>query len=223
MRARAVHFVVLGALLGAAAGCRGSSSSQPANATSKHVTGGWAPDAPDARTSAVHLVGVVRLPDEGGFHGVVLDTADGGGARWIVSYERDALLATFEGRRVEVDGERYEPAGEAVMGPHVRVGSLKLVQGERDAPWIAAHEERLLEGRFVEHAGGPPGSKLADERQTFFVTAAGEEMRVASAPPRGERWPLDEPVKVRARAVEPSPTYAASAADTYLWVSALAR
>jgi hypothetical protein len=160
---------------------------------------------------------VVRVDERPGgkkFQGVWLERD--GGERWVVAYRPEGWLRAFEGRRVRVTGEVYQPFGQAIAATHFRVATLRIVGQEPDAHLVSAGPARALVGEFAERVGAP-GTKLEGERYTVFV-AGGTEYLLAGAP---EDARPGARVKIEARAVEPSP-YAAHRGGEHLWVLTVA-
>lgn len=165
----------------------------------------------------VHLVGVLRIPkpERGNgkkiFSGVLIEPD--GSPSWVASYESDGLWAAFDGRRVEIVGERYEPKDQALVAPHVRVKTLSLEHSDPNASMTRFGEEQTMQGKLVEYVW-PEGTALAGEKWVRFVTTEGREFFLASKRPA---VPLDQPMTVRARIVEPSP-YSARPGGEYVWI-----
>ncbi|HEX7604694.1 MAG TPA: hypothetical protein VF316_23910, partial [Polyangiaceae bacterium] len=171
--------------------------------------------SPASASEDVSFVAVVRLPapdtQKGKiFRGVLLEA---GGTTWVASYERDGLWEAFEGRRVEVTGERYQPENQALIAPHIRVKTLTLEHSDTTAQITRFQAEVTLEGQFVEFVW-PADSKLAGEKTVRFATTEGREFFLGTKRPDA---PLGRPVSVRGRVFEPSP-YAARPYGEYLWV-----
>lgn len=145
------------------------------------------------------------------FRGVMLERDDG--SRWVATYQRDELWEAFSGRRVVVSGERYIPRDQALINPHIRVDTWRLVKPGPDAPIHEVGPERTLVGRLEEETS-PAGTKLAGDTTTRFLSAEGETYLLAHLPtglPRGTR------LRVRARVVVPSP-FQTRLGGEYLWI-----
>jgi hypothetical protein len=144
------------------------------------------------------------------FLGVRLRTGDS--YPYILSYQADALWRAFDGKRVVVTGERYEPAGQALIGPHFRPSSWRLENpGDADT-LVGVGPEETLRGTFKHHSW-PAGSKLAGETDVAF-SSRGESYQLMNAP---EPLPFDRTVEVKARRVEYS-RFVSRAAVSMLWV-----
>lgn len=123
------------------------------------------------------------------------------GERWVVRYGVDAFWRSFADARVVVEGERYEPEGQALVNVHFRVGRFRGAEKGRDGrpvDYAEISEERTLRGRFQD-AAGAPGTKSEGERFLTFVEDGGRAWRVHGAPASA---PRGEPVTVRARVVD---------------------
>jgi hypothetical protein len=149
--------------------------------------------------SDMHVVGVVRRAPPR----VLLETGDG--KTWALSETRDALLETFDGRRVDVVG--------APDAPRLRVKTLRLVGQDPDAENVALGPETDLTGYFEEWTW-PSGTKLAGEKALRFVTVDGRTFFVAPLPTEP---PMGEPLTVRGRMVKPSP-FLGGLPGEFLWV-----
>jgi hypothetical protein len=187
----------------ALAHCASNNSTPATNASSEHGT--------------VHFFGVVKLPKpdlshKGKIFSGVLIEADGG-PTWVVSYEHDGLWEAFEGRRVEVTGERFVPQEQALVAAHVRVTKLSLERSDPTAKMTRFEEERTFDGKYFEYVW-PEGTALAGEKWVRFVTNEGREFFLAHRPKDVQ---LDQPTTVHARVCEPS-IYAARPGGEYLWV-----
>ncbi len=177
------------------------------------------PTANAPTTSQVHFFGVLRVPAPDGdgegkrkvFSGVLVE-ADGG-PTWVASYESNALWKAFDGRRVEITGERYVPQDQALVAPHVRVKSLSLERSDPAAEFTRIEEETMIEGQLIEWTW-PMGTKLAGEKMIRFTSAQGREFFIASKKPD---VPIGKPCTVRARIVDPSP-YNARPDGEWLWI-----
>jgi len=178
------------------------------------------PQDGDARPSAGPVEtgrGVLRVrdadPARSGkqFIGAELERDDG--ERWVLDYGREPLWQAFDGRRVEIDGRRYQPEGQALIATHFRVETLR-VAGSRDGALLGFGPERQLEGSFLGHTV-ELGSKAEGMRVVEFVEASGARWmleRTPSTPPEGRA------VAIRARRVEPNWSWAARMGGEYLWV-----
>jgi hypothetical protein len=172
--------------------------------------------SPASASDEVSFVAVVTLPaaePQGKgkiFRGVLLEA---GGTTWVASYERDGLWQAFEGRRVEVTGERYRPENQALVAPHLRVKTLTLEHSDTTAQITRFSAEVTLEGQFVEFVW-PADSRLAGEKAIRFATTEGREFFLGAKRPDA---PLGRPVTVRGRVFEPSP-YAARPYGEYFWI-----
>lgn len=186
----------------------GCASASPA------ASGGSA--SPASASDEVSFVAVVTLPVPDPqakgkkFSGVLLEA---GGTTWVASYERDGLWQAFEGRRVQVTGQRYQPEDQALVAPHIRVKTLTLEHSDTTAQITRFSAEVTLEGQFVEVAW-PAGSKLAGEKTIRFATTEGREFFLGAKLPDA---PLGRQVTVRGRVFEPSP-YAARPYGEHLWI-----
>lgn len=144
------------------------------------------------------------------FIGVRLERDDG--TDLVVAYGSDSLWAAFDGQRVEATGHPYVPEGQALMAPHFRIETLRVV--DEGAALLAVGPERSMEGTFVVHTV-PRGRKRAGERVVEFVERNGTRWNLEHSP---SPPPLDRPVQIRARRVDPNWAYAARMAGRYLWV-----
>lgn len=63
------------------------------------------------------------------FQGVWLELADG--ARWVIDYRPRLPWRSFADREVLVTGGCYEPFGQAITAPHVRVDRMRFAEDRR--------------------------------------------------------------------------------------------
>jgi hypothetical protein len=146
------------------------------------------------------------------FDGVTLRTQDG--TEWIVSYVIDALLEPFDGVEITLEGEKYAPPGQALIGPHVSPMRWEAVDWRKAGALERVEREQELEGTFDVHTW-PAGTKLAGDAMRVFRAASGTQYFLARAPSpepaRGQR------VRIRARVVEPT-RLEQRPGGPYLWV-----
>ncbi|MFT3775729.1 MAG: hypothetical protein QM820_61060 [Minicystis sp.] len=158
------------------------------------------------------VVRVDAQPQDKKFQGVWLERGDG--EKWVVAYRPEGWLRGFEGKRVSVAGERYEPQGQAIMATHFRVHTIRVLDERAvDAPFfVEVGPERKMAGRFVERVG-EKGTKLEGEKYTVFEADDGVAYGLANAveATAGVR------VRVRARPVVVSP-FVARRGGPSLWI-----
>jgi hypothetical protein len=145
------------------------------------------------------------------FIGAELERDDG--ERWVLDYGREPLWQEFDARRVQIEGRRYQPEGQALLATHFRVETLR-VAGTGDGALLGFGPEKQLEGSFVAHTV-EPGSKAEGMRVMEFIEASGVRWMLEhtpSAPPEGHV------VAIRARRVEPNWSWTARMGGQYLWV-----
>jgi hypothetical protein len=162
--------------------------------------------------------GMVRVPAESAanqpgkkFRGAFLEQDDG--TRWVLDYRVDSPFHALADRRVRVEGRRYEPPGQALIMPHLRVTSMKIAKLEGGPELVEVHGEEQLTGRF-EKFTWEPGTKLAGETTVRFVVDGGGGFFIAHG---ADAPPLGKPVTVHAYRVEPSP-FVARPGGPYLWI-----
>ena len=157
-------------------------------------------------------------PGSKAFQGVWLHTDDG---RLLVAYRSSPYWQAFEGRRVTVTGEDYQPRGQAIGAAHFRVEHLRVAdldfqnatKADMEMAIIELWAERTYRGRFVVEVI-PPGSKLSGTSFTWFISEGGERFLKYD---QQRSVPLDKPVVIRARQVEPTP-FIARLGGPYLWI-----
>lgn len=135
---------------------------------------------------------------------------------WVLGYQRDPLFVGFDGFRVLIAGDTYEPMGRAISGKHIKVKWIKLIDQSneaKNAPIVEVWEEKTYEGE-LQQSQGPVGSKSEGETLTYFVTKDGTHYWLMNRP---EKMPLRTPTTIRARRVEPS-LYVTRHGGQYLWV-----
>jgi hypothetical protein len=161
--------------------------------------------------------GVLRfqdaIPSESGkqFVGAELERDDG--TRWVLAYGRDSIWKAFDGRRVEVRGTRYAPEDQALVAPHFRVETLRVVD-DKAGPLSGFGAERELKG-IIRRFEAKPNSKAAGFGLHELVEAGGKRWLLESSPPDA---PMNRAVTVRARPVEPEWRWAARVGGDYLWI-----
>jgi hypothetical protein len=165
---------------------------------------------------------IVRLPSEQGqrgkvFRGVFLEPTEGE-QKWVVSYTRDGLWESFRDKTVIVTGTRTVPEGQALMNPHLDLGTMKLAKPDDTAIFAAIGPERTMRGTFSERVW-EPGTKLAGEKQLLFHEDGAASVRVVNRP-EGVR--IGEATQIRARSVEHS-KFVAHADGPAVWVIAVER
>ena len=156
----------------------------------------------------------LRIDDKAGhkgFQGVWLERQDG--KRLLIADRAYGYWKPFAGHQVEVTGERHEPAGEAVMAEHFRVHTLRIDPGKMTS-LVRVEAERVIEGKLEERTM-EPGTKLAGEKYTYFVSADGTAYLPANA--LNERPPCGKSLKVKARPVELTP-FETRLGGPYLWI-----
>lgn len=156
----------------------------------------------------------LRIDDEAGhkgFQGVWLERA--GGERLLIAYRPHGYWKPFAGHEVKVTGQRYVPAGEAVMAEHFRVHTLSI-DPKKMTDLVRVETERVFEGK-VEERTMEPGTKLAGETLTFFVATDGTSYSFVHR--LDEMPPVGKSVRVRARVVEPTP-FITRLGGPYLWL-----
>ena len=129
--------------------------------------------------------------------------------------------------RDRVEGELYQPEGQALTDEHLRVTWLRPLDPQAALVHIGPRQTRR--GRFVAITG-EPGSKLAGETRTVFVDDAGHSHELAHLPaPRARRSPdrpdsapadpslPDHEVSIESHPVELSP-HSAHVGGSWLWV-----
>ena len=146
------------------------------------------------------------------FQGVWLVTEDGN--RHVISYRADPWWKDFEGRTVDVTGTPYMPRGQAIMADHFRVKQMTVVEPTVDDPLIMITDERELEGKFTFYEW-PKKTKLSGSKALVFEGTTGRRYWLTERPRPDP--PIDEPVKIKARIVEPS-NFVARPGGPYLWV-----
>ena len=151
------------------------------------------------------------------FQGVWLERDDG--SRWLIANRPHGYWIPFEGERVTVVGERYEPqapiVAPAVGAQHFRVESM-TVDPQSMARFVRVAEERALTGTF-EQETMPAGTKAAGAVVTSFVSGG---MRYLLANSPTDEPPPGTKVRIRARQVELSP-FAAHTGGPRLWIIAI--
>ena len=151
-------------------------------------------------------------PNAKAFDGVMLRTQDG--TEWVVSYVIDPLLEPFDGVEVTLQGEKYGPPGQALVGPHVRPVRWEVVDWKKAGALERVEPEQQLEGSFDVHTW-PSGTKLAGDAPRVFRAANGTQYFLAKAPfPEPARGAH---VRIRARVVEPT-RLEQRPGGPYLWV-----
>jgi hypothetical protein len=145
------------------------------------------------------------------FQGVWLERDDG--ERWVVAYRPLGWLRAFEGERVHVTGERYQPHGQAIAGTHFRIATLRVVDPSLGAMFVEAGPERTYLGAFVELVGDP-GTKGEGERYHVFDAEGEDRFLLANVP---EDLVVGRPVTVKARTMAYSP-FVAHRGGPMLWI-----
>jgi hypothetical protein len=174
--------------------------------------------ASDPKAGAVQFTAVVRPSEATGhgnaFRGVVLQAEDG--TAWVASYSRDGLWDSFAGSRVAVTGERYAPEGRAIVGPHVRVTTLKVLE-PRAEPYAEMGPVVTLEGHFEDWVV-PEGEAWSGASFPRFVVDGGARtLFVVQASLPSPALAKNAHVTVRGRTVAPSP-FVRSFGGPFLWV-----
>lgn len=159
---------------------------------------------------------VVRIDVEPGskrLQAVWLERPDG--ERWIVAYRAEPWLVPFDGARVNVEGSRYSPGGQAVNAPHFRLDTL-TVADEADATFASLGAEQTMSGRFVDDVGAP-GTKLEGEHWPEFASADGKSYQLANRP---EALVFETAVRITAREMQYS-KFTAHRGGPMIWVLAI--
>lgn len=134
------------------------------------------------------------------------------GSEWVVDYRPRSPFREMAGQRVLVEGSPYEPRDQALVKPHLRVRTMKVVKPTPEPSLVRVDGEEQLSGRFERHTF-PEGTKLAGETMTRFVTDRGDVFWIAHGPTE----PLDQPLTLTAHRVEPSP-FVTRVGGLYLWI-----
>jgi len=204
----------------------GSSATQSASSPAAIAPGasdapahGAAAKTPAGKGEAANVAtGVVRNhepdPARSGKQFIGADLERDDGTRWVLGYGRDPLWQAFDGRRVEVHGEHFEPQNQALLAPHFRVHTLRVID-ERAGALQGFGAEQAMEGT-IQRFAAPPNSKAAGFGLLELVEKNGKRWLLEYAP---DDAPRGRPVTVRARPVEPSPTWAARVGGDYLWIT----
>lgn len=159
----------------------------------------------------------VRPSDPG--HGLLLVVlAADDGTEWLASYEADALWKELADRRVFVTGDRYEPAGQALVMPHLRVETVRVVKPTPEDAIVEIGRERTFRGRFAVYTW-PEHTKLAGESSTRFFDDDGKSYPLANTP--APQAAVGGAVEVRGRLVTPS-SFSAHEGGPFLWVLGVA-
>lgn len=137
-----------------------------------------------------------------------------GGSKRVIDYRANEWWRPFEGRKVSVTGESYQPQGQAISASHFRVHSLELLDPTPDDPIWKVGKEEEVSGSFTTHTW-PEKTKLAGETATIFRSDAGEDFWLHDS--SAVSIELDKPVTIDARRVEPS-NFVARPGGAYLWV-----
>lgn len=123
-----------------------------------------------------------------------------GGRRWVIDYDEQTPFRAFAGHRVVASGEPYEPESEGQhligRGPdnhlrHLRVSTMRLVEGLIGAELVEVGEGQRLRGHFERGLIGTEDAMLSfvvEEGDTFLVAndpagvAAGRTVDVQAYP-----------------------------------------
>lgn len=161
------------------------------------------------------LLTIDEQPGYKKLQGVWLERDDG--ERWIAAYRKDPWFEVFDGHRVTVTGERYEPEGQAIQAPHFKVHTLEVVGGHEATPTpevLSLGPEMDLTGA-LEIRTVPDGAKLAGDQYPVFVTEDGATYYVPHAM---KNQPMGQSIHIVAREYERNPRWAAMRGGRYLWV-----
>lgn len=136
---------------------------------------------------AVRLEGIVRISrfdrDSEGkqFLGAMIECADR--KKWVVDYDEQSPYCAFSGHRVVASGEPYAPDGQELIGwgrdnhlRHLRVSTMRLVEGTTDAELVEVGEGQRLRGHFERGLIGTEDAMLS------FVVEGGDTFLVANDP-----------------------------------------
>lgn len=171
-------------------------------------------DPTTVATTAIEAT--VRVdPEPGGkkFQGVWLELdAD---QRLLVAYNKRAIWSQFEGHRVRVTGEHYQPEGQSIGADHYRIHTLEVVNTEDMASFVRVGPLKDFEGELTV-SSGEPGSKMEGESWSVFSSGnRGFQLANPSA--------LDGAsgaLTLSAREVERSP-FAAHMGGPMLWIESV--
>lgn len=152
------------------------------------------------------------------FRGVHLDRAGKGSE--VASYVADELWRDFDGQRVWVKSEAYQPEGRAIGGEHVRVIELALVDDSTVRRYVGFGAGKTMQGE-LHKVTGDKGTKSEGETSIVFVDAAGTSHTVLNTTDRGDKKPIETGrVKIVARSVELS-KFAAHRGGPAIWITSL--
>lgn len=153
----------------AVAAC-GSQTRAPVDASPAQVGGALAFDGVVRASDDVRTVGKT-------FRGAWIERDDG--ERWVIDYDPDSPFRALRDTRVHVEGERYVPDHQALVGPHFRV--QKLTAQDARAALSSVGPRVRLRGHF-DDVPGEKGSLSEGETIHRFVDASGRAFFLARAP-----------------------------------------
>ena len=146
------------------------------------------------------------------------------GERWIAAYRPDDCWQALDGQTMQVEGERYEPLGQALSAPHIRVRSLHTPEPRPEDTLVQVGPEQTWTGRVVTEQGAP-GSKSEGSEWLVFRPdgdATGHNHLIVFNPSAVAEM-AGAPVEVTGRVVEVSPFSAHVAGLRLCVLSAKAR
>lgn len=160
----------------------------------------------------LRLEGIVRAsrydPELQGkqFLGAIIECSDG--QEWVIDYDEQSPFHAFAERRVLVSGEPYKPEGQMILGQHLRVSTMRLVEVTPDAELVEVGARRHLSGRFER------GTSDGAESTLSFITDEGDSFLLANYPAGAT---VGRGVEVWAYPVQPSPSIPRPPGQ-YLWI-----
>jgi hypothetical protein len=128
--------------------------------------------------------------------------------RWVIDYDEQSPFHGFADLRVVISGEPYVPKGQRIIGDHLRVSSMRLVEVAANAELIEVGPGHHLSGRFNRRKGD------AGESMLGFVARSGDAFLVFNDPAGAT---VGRDVEVEAYCVKLSPAVRKPSGQ-YLWV-----
>ncbi len=219
--------LTIGAALVAATGCTPSPVQTPRIPAPEEAAVERTPTgllAPDLDTAGDNLRFTARLtidaqPGGKKSQAVWLQREDGDRERFVIAYHPHAVWRPFDGLRVEVVGQVYEPRGQALGATHLRVLSLSAAEGEAQTDPQRVGPELELRGRFTRQSG-EAGSKSEGSSWLVLETTGGGTYLIEGKRPEAEE--VGPQVVVIGRAVEPSP-FKTRLGGRYVWILEIRR
>ncbi|MBW1878903.1 MAG: hypothetical protein JRI25_12375 [Deltaproteobacteria bacterium] len=148
------------------------------------------------------------------FQGVWLEREDGD--RWVIDYRARDCWTPFDGHRVRVVGEQYQPEGQAIGAIHFRVETLEVLDPMSMTSLVSVGPEKALTGRMAR-VSGEPGTKMEGSSYLVFTASDGTGYQLIN--PTAVSDHVGTQVSITARPVERSP-YSTHMPGPTLWIKA---